>query len=78
MAILLHTGNYQWMSSSELEQLDFRNPPSDETVGHIFECDLILPEEYHECYQEFPIWPERTHVELMDTSVDEGYFHSGS
>ena len=69
MTEALPTGEYEWMTTEELDNLDINNFDLEGEVGMVLECEeIVYPEELHEKHQEFPM--------MEDTHIDDGIIHS--
>ena len=50
--------DYRWMSSGEIEEIDWKMQSDDQNTGYILEVDLSYPDELHELHAGLPLAPE--------------------
>ena len=54
----LPVGNYEWEKAEDFNEDCIRNLKHDVNKGFIFDCDLDVPEELHDYFNEYPLAPE--------------------
>ena len=59
----LPTGNFEYLSTDEIDQLDFKNIPTDGDVGYFVVCDLHYPSHLHNTTQDFPLAPHTMEIQ---------------
>ena len=58
MSQYLPTGNFKWLSDSEIKDLKIENIDKNSSTGYIYEVDLDYPRELHYLHNELPFCPE--------------------
>jgi hypothetical protein len=58
----LPTGNFQWLTEYEINNLKFNDIKSDAKTGYILEVDLKYPKELHPKHTDYPLAPESLEV----------------
>jgi hypothetical protein len=54
----LPVGNYEWEKAEDFNEDSIKNLKHDVNKGFIFDCDLDVPEELHDYFNEYPLAPE--------------------
>ncbi|KAF0147428.1 MAG: hypothetical protein FD143_3066 [Ignavibacteria bacterium] len=60
----LPMSNYKWLSVEEISAIDWIHQKDEQFYGYIVECDLDYPAELHDLHNEFPLAPERLHINV--------------
>jgi hypothetical protein len=58
MSQYLPTGNFKWLTDSEIKDLKVENIDKNSSTGYIYEVDLDYPRELHYLHNELPFCPE--------------------
>ena len=58
MSQYLPTGQFDWMTDKQLEEIDVVEIPDDSKTGYIFEVDLEYPPDIHDAHSDYPLAPQ--------------------
>ena len=58
MSQSLPTGNFKWLSTTEVNRFDIFKIENDYKKGYVMEVDLEYPEELHDLHNDLPLAPE--------------------
>ena len=58
MSQSLPTGNFRWLSTTEVNRFDIFRIENDYKKGYVMEVDLEYPEELHDLHNDLPLAPE--------------------
>ena len=59
MVQMLPEKNFRWLTSDEVNLIDFTNVKKDSPIGYILEVDLDYPKELHYDHKDYPLAPEK-------------------
>ena len=62
MSQYLPTGNFRWLSTTEVNRFDIFRIENDYKKGYVMEVDLEYPEELHDLHNDLPLAPESLEV----------------
>ena len=62
MSQSLPTGNFRWLSTTEVNRFDIFRIENDYKKGYVMEVDLEYPEELHDLHNDLPLAPESLKV----------------
>ena len=62
MSQSLPTGNFRWLSTTEVNRFDILRIENDYKKGYVMEVDLEYPEELHDLHNDLPLAPESLEV----------------
>ena len=62
MSQSLPTGNFRWLSTTEVNRFDIFRIENDYKKGYVMEVDLEYPEELHDLHNDLPLVPESLEV----------------
>ena len=62
MSQSLPTGNFRWLSTTEVNRFDIFRIENDYKKGYVMEVDLEYPEELHDLHNDLPLAPESLEV----------------
>ena len=62
MSQYLPTGNFKWMTDTEISKIDLGKYKADGKKGLIPEVDLEYPQELHDIHNDYPVAPEKVKV----------------
>ena len=62
MSQSLPTGNFRWLSTTEVNRFDIFRIENDYKKGYVIEVDLEYPEELHDLHNDLPLAPESLEV----------------
>ena len=62
MSQSLPTGNFRWLSTTEVNRFDIFRIENDYKKGYVMEVDLEYPEELHDLHNDLPLTPESLEV----------------
>ena len=65
----LPTGNFRWLSNTEVDALDITNIPRDSSTGYILEVDIDYPESLHETHNDYPLCPD--HMTVTENQLSD-------
>lgn len=68
MSQYLPHSKFEWMSEREIRRLDIRAVPENNDTGYIFEVSLEYLASLHDTTNDYPLCPEKMHVEDTDLS----------
>jgi hypothetical protein len=69
MSQYLPTGNYEW-SNRTFSREDILAMTDDQSTGYIFQCDLSVPVELHDYFNDYPLLPESTSFDASPFMMD--------
>ena len=65
MSQSLPTGNFRWLSTTEVNRFDIFRIENDYKKGYVMEVDLEYPEELHDLHNDLPLAPESLKVDKV-------------
>ncbi|CAG2251529.1 unnamed protein product [Mytilus edulis] len=68
MSQCLPYGHFNWLTEEEKIKLDITKLKADGSDGYIFEVDLEYPSSLHSSHSDFPLAPERKHIQVEHLS----------
>ncbi|VDI75581.1 Hypothetical predicted protein [Mytilus galloprovincialis] len=68
MSQCLPYGHFNWLTEEEKIKLDITKLKADGSDGYIFEVDLEYPTSLHSSHSDFPLAPERKHIQVEHLS----------
>ena len=64
----LPVGNYRWLTEQEYSNIDWLAQSPTQSTGYVVECDLHLPEKFHDYFEQLPLAPERYNPSFREMS----------
>ena len=58
MSEYLPSGDFEWLTPEQIENLDIVSVPDDSDVGYMFEVDLTYPSHLHKKHSDYPLAPD--------------------
>ena len=67
MQSYLPCSDFRWLTQQEINNLDIQSIKQDSEIGYILSVDLHYPSDIHDLTNDYPVCPEKKHVE--DTAL---------
>lgn len=68
MSQYLPHSEFRWLNEQDIKQLDIHSLQENSEIGYILEVSLEYPASLHDFTNDYPLCPEKKHVEDHDLS----------